>query len=94
MGKPVGKENTLMVIERIVEGKAKWEPFGNLTGIKIMKIDGFDADLNNSEYKTQLKKRFQDRLNFIKSRDTERGGIDKLPADAHEAVEKLIAEIG
>ncbi|MBR0317523.1 MAG: phosphoenolpyruvate carboxykinase, partial [Synergistaceae bacterium] len=94
MGKPVGKENTLMIIESIVEGKAKWEPFGNLTGIKTMHIDGFDADLKNVEYKTQLKKRFQDRLNFIKSRDTERGGIDKLPADAHEAVEKLIAEIG
>ncbi|MBR0250629.1 MAG: phosphoenolpyruvate carboxykinase (ATP) [Synergistaceae bacterium] len=94
MGKAVGKENTLMIIERIVEGKANWVPFGKLSGIKTMEIPGFDADLRNEEYRSQLKKRFQDRLNFIKSRDTERGGIDKLPADAHEAVEKLIAEIG
>ncbi len=94
MGKPVGKENTLMIIERIVEGKANWVPFGNLSGIKTMEIPGFDADLKNEEYRTQLKKRFQDRLNFIKSRETERGGIDKLPDDAREAVEKLIAEIG
>ena len=94
MGKAVGKENTLHIIEAIVEGKAEWKPFGKLTGVKTMEIPGFVADLNDADYKAKLKARFQDRLNFINSRDTERGGIDKLPADAHECIKQLIAEIG
>ena len=94
MGKPVGKENTLKVIEAIVEGKAEWKPFGKLSGVKTIELPGFVADLNDPEYKSQLKKRFQDRLKFIESRDTERGGIDKLPADAHDCIKQLIAEIG
>ena len=86
--------NTGNFMEAIVEGKAEWKPFGKLTGVKTMEIPGFVADLNDADYKAKLKARFQDRLNFINSRDTERGGIDKLPADAHECIKQLIAEIG
>ena len=93
LGKPVGKENTLNIIESIVEDRADWKPFGKLTGVKTIEIPGFEADLKNEDYKKQLKARFQDRLNFVESRDTERGGIDKLPDDAKECIKQLLDEI-
>jgi len=34
-----------------------------------------------------------DRLLFIKSRETEKGGMDALPPDALQAVERVIAAI-
>ncbi len=93
MGKKVQKEHTLGAIEAIVEGRADWKPFGKLTGVKTLEFPDFNVDLKDENYKSKLKARFQDRLNFVKSRDTEREGIDKLPADARECIEQLIDEI-
>ena len=94
MGQKVQPKHTLGAIEAIVEGRAEWVPFGKLTGVKTMNMPDFKIDLNDKNYKDQLRARFQDRLNFVKSRDTERGGIDKLPEDAHKCLEQIIAEIG
>src|SRR5574344_1543775 len=88
MGKKVNKEVTLGILEKIAERKAYFEKWGNLTDIQIMKLDGFEADFSNSEYAEQFKKRMQDRIDFVKSRETEKGGIDKLPSDALEALEQ------
>ncbi len=93
MGQKVQPKHTLGAIEAIVEGRAEWVPFGNLTGVKTINMPDFKIDLNDKNYREQLKARFQDRLNFVKSRDTERGGIDKLPEDAHKCLEQLIAEM-
>ena len=35
--------------------------------------------------------RMNDRINFVKSRETEKAGIDKLPADALEALESVVS---
>ena len=93
MGQKVQPKHTLGAIEAIVEGRAEWVPFGNLTGVKTINMPDFKIDLNDKNYRDQLRARFQDRLNFVKSRDTERGGIDKLPEDAHKCLEQLIAEM-
>lgn len=93
MGKKVKKEDTLEILEKIAERKAQFEKWGNLTDIQIMKVEGFNADFSNSEYAEEFKKRMQDRINFVKSRDTEKGGMDKLPPDALEALERVINEI-
>lgn len=93
MGKKVQPKDTLGIIESIVEGSAEFAKWGSFSDIEIMNLEGFDTDLNNTEYKTELKKRMQDRINFIKSRETEKAGIDKLPPDALEALEKVIAQI-
>ena len=34
----------------------------------------------------------QDRIEFVQSRETEKAGLDKLPADALEALQKVIRE--
>lgn len=93
MGKKVQPKDTLGILESIVEGNAKFENWGNLSDIQIMKYQGFEADLSNSEYATEFKNRMQDRIDFIKSRETEKAGLDKLPADALESLEKVVAQI-
>ena len=49
--------------------------------------------MNDKEYITQLKSRMNDRLEFVKSRETFKEGYDKLPKDALEAIEKLVNEL-
>lgn len=93
MGKKVKPADTLGIIEAIVEGTAKFEKWGNFSDIEIMYIDGFGADFNDFEYAEEFKKRMQDRINFIKSRETEKAGLDKLPTDALEALENVIKQI-
>lgn len=92
MGNKVKKEHTLGIIEAIVEGSAKFHKWGNLDDIQIMDIEGFDASFDNKEYAEQFKARMQDRITFVKSRETEKNGIDKLPADALEALERVVKQ--
>lgn len=92
MGTKVKKEHTLGIIEAIVEGSAKFHKWGNLEDIQIMDIEGFDASFDNKEFAEQFKARMQDRIAFVKSRETEKNGIDKLPADALEALENVVKQ--
>ena len=92
MGKKVTKEDTLGVIEAVVEGKAKFEKWGPFSDIEILPWEGFIPDLNDADYVAQLKARMQDRVTFVKSREEAKGGYDKLPADALEAIEKVVCE--
>lgn len=93
MGKKVQPKDTLGILECMVEGSAKFEKWGNLSDIEIMKWKGFEADLNDVNYCQEFKKRMLDRVNFIKSRDVEKDGIDKLPSDALEALEKVLSSL-
>lgn len=93
MGKKVQPKHTLGVIESIIEGTAKFEKLSNFSDIEYINLEDFDVDFNNEEFKTQFTKRMEDRINFVQSRDTEKGGIDKLPADALESLQKVINEI-
>ncbi|HNW26405.1 MAG TPA: phosphoenolpyruvate carboxykinase (ATP) [Candidatus Gastranaerophilaceae bacterium] len=93
MGKKVKPENTLGIIEAIVEGSAEFKKWGNFSDIQILKVEGFEANFDNAEYKDQFIKRMKDRIEFVKSREVEKAGLDKLPADALEALEKVIAQV-
>ncbi len=93
MGKKVQKEDTLGVLEAIVEGKAKFEKWGPFSDIEILPWEGFIPDMNDPEYIAQLKARMQDRVNFVKERDTVKGGFDKLPEDALAAIQKVVDEL-
>lgn len=93
MGKKIQPKDTLGIIESIVEGSACFEKWGNFSDVQIMHIEGFTADFSNFEYKEEFKKRMQDRINFISSRETEKAGLDKLPADALEALENVVNQI-
>ncbi len=93
MGKKVKPEHTLGIIEAIVEGIAEFKKWGKFSDIQILELEGFEANFDNAQYKDQFIKRMKDRIEFVKSREVEKAGLDKLPADALEALEKVIAQV-
>lgn len=92
MGKKVTKEDTLGVIEAVVEGRATFEKWGPFSDIEIYNWEGFVPNLNDASYVEQLKARMLDRVNFVKSRETVKGGYDRLPEDALQAILKVVDE--
>ena len=92
MGKKVEPKHTLGIIESIVEAKAVFNPWGNFSDVEIMDLDDFKVDLNDAEYKKELKARLNDRVEYLKSREREKGGVDALPADAVSSIIKLFSE--
>ncbi len=93
MGKKVTKENTFAALEAVVDGTAQFKPFGRIPGIEYLPVDGFTVDTSDPAYADALAKRMADRLEFVVSRETYNGGVDKLPADAVEAIEAVIAAL-
>ncbi len=93
MGKKVQPKDTLGIIEAIVEKKAEFKKWGNFDDIEIFEWEGFVPDLSDEEYVKALKARMQDRVDFIKSRETAKGGFDKLPEDALQSIEKVLEQI-
>ncbi|MEG0708233.1 MAG: phosphoenolpyruvate carboxykinase (ATP) [Cellulosilyticaceae bacterium] len=92
MGKKVTPKDTLGVLEAVVEGTTNFKPWGPFSDIQIMEVEGFVPNLTDADYVDQLQKRMQDRVEFIQSRETEKGGFDKLPTDALEALQKVVTE--
>ena len=91
--KKITKEVTLSCIEAVVEGTAQFEKWNNFSDLEIMEVEGFIPDMTDTKYHGLLEARLKDRAEFIKSRETFKEGYDKLPDEALEAVEKLIAEL-
>ena len=89
LNKKVTKETTLEIVEKIVEGKTEFvEWFG---GLKLMNIPGFEVKTSEYEYRDLLKTSIEKRIEFIKSKDIENQGYDKLPAECVERLQSLIA---
>lgn len=93
MDKKVTPAVTLGALEAIIEGTSEFKPWGKFSDIEIMEIDGFVPDLNDADYAHQLQERMKDRIRFVESRNTEKGGFDKLPAEALEALQKVVKEL-
>lgn len=93
MGKKVKPSDTLGIIEIIVEGKAEFKQWGPFKEIEIMEWKGFIPDMKDSEYVQLLRTRINDRIEFVKSRDVFKGGFDKLPEDALEALKQVVIEL-
>ena len=92
MGKKVTKEVTLGVLESIVEGKAKFTQWGPFSDIEICEVKGYVPNLKDKEYVDTMKQRMQDRLDYVKSLDTEMDGYNKLPKDAADAIKKVVKQ--
>lgn len=93
MGKKVKPADTLGIIEAVVEGKANFKQWGPFEDIEIFEWEGFVPDLNDPEYKAQLKARMNDRVKFVESRNEFKDGYDKLPEDALAALKKVVSEL-
>ncbi|MDW2798877.1 phosphoenolpyruvate carboxykinase (ATP) [Clostridium boliviensis] len=93
MGKKVQPKDTLGILEAIVEKKAEFKPWGPFTDIDIFEWEGFVPDLNDAEYKTQLKARMEDRLKYVANTAVVKEGYDKLPDDALAAIQKVVDQL-
>lgn len=93
MGKKVKPADTLGILEAIVEDKASFKQWGPFEDIDIFEWEGFVPNLDDAEYKAQLAARMNDRIAFIESRETAKGGFDKLPEDALSALKKVVSEL-
>lgn len=93
MDKKVTPAVTLSSLEAIIEGRAEFIPFGKTGGMEYLKIPGYEVDFTNWTYKQQLMKRMSDRLDFVKSRDTEKGGMDALPPDAAAELQRVVSHL-
>ncbi len=93
MGKKVTPSDTLGILERIVEGEASFVPFGPFSDMETMKLDRFPIDFSDETYRRQVASRLQDRLSFVISRNSEKGGIDRLPPEAEKAMKKALDEM-
>ncbi len=98
MGEKVKPADTLGILETIVEGKARFEQWGPFEDIEIMNTwDGqtegfkdFKADLNDADYKAQLKSAMETRVKAVEDFATKKEGYDKLPDEALAALKKLV----
>ena len=92
MGKKVTKEVTLGILESIVEGKAKFIPFGpgSLSQLQIMDIPGFEAYICNKDYMRAFITNLKARIDFLEENNS---GINKLPYEAIESILELVKEL-
>lgn len=90
MGKKVQPKDTLGILETIVEGKASFKQWGPFEDIEIMDWEGFTPDLNDADYKAQLKSAMQNRVDAVDGFTNNKGGYDKLPDEARAALKKLV----
>lgn len=88
MDKDVTKEVTLDALETMIENKGGFKSL-SIDGLEFMPVEGYIPDFSDAEYKKQFIARMNDRVEFIKSKDTVRGGYDKLPAEALESMKKI-----
>lgn len=93
MGKKVKPADTLGILETIVEGKADFKKWGPFSDIEIMDWEGFTPDLNDADYKAQLKNAMLNRVNAVEGFMTKKEGYDALPAEAMDALKKIVDEI-
>lgn len=94
MGKKVKPHHTLQIIESIVEGRARFSPLLPLSKLEIMELEEFPVDLKDVQYKKEIFARMKDRIAFIKSRESERGGTDRLPRETLEALQNVTKDLG
>ncbi|MGN0489060.1 MAG: phosphoenolpyruvate carboxykinase (ATP) [Ruminococcus sp.] len=93
MGKKVKPADTLGILEAIVEKKAEFKAWGPFSDIEIMDWDGFDVNIDDADYKAQLKAAMENRVNAVKGFAVDKEGYDKLPDEALEAIQKVVDEI-
>lgn len=92
LDKKIPKEVTIGIIESIVDETAVFKPFGKLSDVKTIDIEGYEPDFSNPDYVSLLVKSLTNRVNYLDSLLDFKGGRDHLPEEAKAAIQKLIDE--
>ncbi|WP_282956779.1 phosphoenolpyruvate carboxykinase (ATP) [Thermosipho africanus] len=91
LDKKIPKELTISLVEKVVEGSLKWYKwFGDFY---ITRIEGFESEMNDIKYIQSLKESFKRRIEFVKTKEVENSGKDKLPDEVLKILEELIPNI-
>ena len=98
MGKKVKPADTLGILETIVDGNQKFTKWGPFSDIEIMsdwanKTGDFTPDFTDASYVEALKNAMKNRVDAIEGFSTKKGGYDKLPTEALDAVKKVVDEL-
>lgn len=93
MGKKVQPKDTLGILEAIVEGTATFKQWANFSDIEIMDWDGFTPDMNDADYVAALTSAMESRVKAVENFSVAKEGYDALPAEALDALKKLVAEL-
>jgi phosphoenolpyruvate carboxykinase (ATP) len=93
MGKNITKDNTLSVLESIIEDRTNFKEWGKMDGIEIMEVEGFIPDLSDEDYKGQFKSRFKDRIDFIEKCKVDRGGRNALPEETEARLKDILKKV-
>lgn len=88
--KKVPKEVTLGLLEGIVEKTLTFKPFGPFKQIQIPDVEGFEPRFDDPAYRSEVKKRLEDRARFIEQKKTAAGGYDALPDEAGDVLKQMI----
>jgi len=88
LDKKIPKEVTLNALELIVTGKAKLKPWGTLSNIEYLPIDGFDRQMDE-EYISLINNSINYRIDFLESLTKTKAGRDKLPEEALQSLYKI-----
>jgi len=92
LDKKVPKEVTLGALELIVEGKAEFKAWNDLSDVEYLPIEGFYRELDE-EYKEMLNGSLDYRINFLEKMRGVKGGRDKLPEEALKALYNMKDEL-
>ncbi len=92
LDKKVPKEVTLRALELIVEGKAEFKAWNNISYVEYLPIEGFYRELDE-EYKEMLNNSIDYRISFLEKMKEAKGGRDKLPEEALQALYRMKDEL-
>lgn len=94
MGKKVQKEDTLGVLEAVVEGKADFKKWGPFEDIEIFEWDGFVPDLGVRIMYHSFRLVCRTDLTTLRTLTQQRAGYNKLPQDALDAIQRVVDQAG
>ncbi len=92
MGKGIPKEVSLDVIEKIVDSKAAFHPFGPIKGFEYLELDDYPVTDFDYHYKQLIRERMQIRLNFLLSFN-QNNPKTPLPVQAISRMENIIKSL-
>ena len=83
-------EVTIGILESIIDETAKPVPFHKFKGMEYMEVKGFEPDFKDNKYIDLVKGSIQNRINYVESLEDFKGGRDKLPKEAMDALLELL----
>ena len=93
MGKDIKKEDTLEIIEMIIDKNVSFKTWGQFEKMETIDWMNFKSDFNNREYIDQLKDNMRRRLEFVEKLDYDNGGYDRLPMEVKNCLKEIIEKL-